>query len=146
MKLKDPQKAAEYLRDVQTFMKRAEGVNSATFGYMELQQEVSERMRAILVDWLIEVHFKFKLFPETLFLTINLLDRFMAKVQVSKDQLQLVGITAMLLASKYEEIYAPEISDFTYITDNAVSAEEIREMERHMVTALDFDFQTQSSL
>lgn len=52
----------------------------------------------------------------------------------------------MLLASKYEEIYAPEISDFTYITDNAVSADEIREMERHMVTALDFDFQTQSSL
>jgi hypothetical protein len=51
----------------------------------------------------------------------------------------------MLLASKYEEIYAPEISDFTYITDNAVSADEIREMERHMVTALDFDFKTQSS-
>jgi len=66
-------------------MLKAEHINRPIFGYMEQQEHISERMRAILVDWLIEVHFKFKLFPETLFLTINLLDRFMSKVHVSKE-------------------------------------------------------------
>jgi len=66
-------------------MLKAEHINRPIFGYMEQQEQISERMRAILVDWLIEVHFKFKLFPETLFLTINLLDRFMSKVHVSKE-------------------------------------------------------------
>lgn len=82
-------------------------------------------MRAILIDWLIEVHFKFKLLPETLFLTINLIDRYLERVIVNRTKLQLVGVTSMLIASKYEEIYAPEVRDFVYITDNAYTKEEI---------------------
>ena len=82
-------------------------------------------MRAILVDWLIEVHLKFKLLPETLFLTVNLIDRFLERVQVPRSKLQLVGVTAMMIASKYEEIYAPLVKDFAYITDKAVNSEEI---------------------
>jgi len=66
-------------------------------------------MRGILVDWLVEVHLKFKLVPETLYLTINLIDRYLEKNTVMWEKLQLVGVTAMLLASKYEEIYAPEV-------------------------------------
>jgi cyclin B len=76
-------------------------------------------MRAILVDWIIEVHLKFKLLPETLFITVSLIDRFLERVQIKRHNLQLVGVTAMLIASKYEEIYAPEVNDFVYITDNA---------------------------
>ena len=76
-------------------------------------------MRAILIDWLIEVHLKFKLLPETLFLTINMIDRYLEKQIIPRTKLQLVGVTAMLLASKYEEIYAPEVKDFVYITDKA---------------------------
>jgi hypothetical protein len=78
-------------------------------------------MRAILVDWLIEVHLKFKLKSETLFLTVNLIDRFLERQKVSRNKLQLVGVTAMMIASKYEEIYPPQIGDFAYITDKAVS-------------------------
>lgn len=66
-------------------------------------------MRAILIDWLVEVHLKFKLVPETLYLTVNLIDRYLERVEVMRDKLQLVGVTAMLIASKYEEIYAPEV-------------------------------------
>ncbi len=66
-------------------------------------------MRAVLVSWLIEVHMKFKLLPETLFLTVNLIDRYTEKKQVSRTNYQLLGVTAMLIASKYEEIYAPEV-------------------------------------
>jgi cyclin B len=76
-------------------------------------------MRAILVDWIIEVHLKFKLLPETLFITVSLIDRYLEKVQIKRNNLQLVGVTAMLIATKYEEIYAPEVRDFVYITDNA---------------------------
>ena len=57
---------------------------------------------------------------------------------MSRKKLQLVGVTAMLIASKYEEMYAPEIGDFVYITDNAYSKENIREMERIILKALDF--------
>lgn len=66
-------------------------------------------MWAILIDWLVEVHLKFKLVPETLYLTVNLIDRYLERVEVMRDRLQLVGVTAMLIASKYEEIYAPEV-------------------------------------
>jgi G2/mitotic-specific cyclin-B, other len=76
-------------------------------------------MRSILVDWLIEVHLKFKLLPETLFITVSIIDRFLEKVRVQKSRLQLVGVTALFIASKYEEIYPPELKDFVYITDGA---------------------------
>ena len=96
-------------------------------------------MRAILIDWLIEVHLKFKLLPETLFLTINMIDRFLEKQTIPRTKLQLVGVTAMLIASKYEEIYAPEVRDFVYITDKAYTKEEILKMEQAILTALDFN-------
>ena len=88
------------------------------------QTEINEKMRSILVSWLIEVHNKFRLLSETLFLTINLIDRYVEKkANISRYDYQLVGITAMFIASKYEEIYAPEIKDFIYITDNAYKRE-----------------------
>ena len=101
-------------------------------------------MRSILVDWLVEVHLKFKLVPESLYLTVNLIDRYLEKAQVHRSKLQLVGVTAMLIACKYEEIYPPIVKDFVYITDNAYTKEEILEMEREMLMALDFDIQITS--
>lgn len=82
---------------------------SQVHDYMDSQAEINEKMRAILVDWLIEVHHKFELMPETLYLTINIVDRFLSIKTVPRRELQLVGISAMLMASKYEEIWAPEV-------------------------------------
>jgi G2/mitotic-specific cyclin-B, other len=67
---------------------------------MEAQPDVNEKMRAILIDWLVEVHLKFKLVPETLYLTVSLIDKYLEKVVVNREKLQLVGVTAMLIASK----------------------------------------------
>jgi cyclin B len=106
---------------------------------MARQAEVNEKMRAILVDWLVEVHLKFKLMPETLFLTVNLIDRYLATQAVTRKRLQLVGVTAMLVASKYEEIWAPEVRDFVYISDKAYGRDEILGMEKRMLNALAFD-------
>ena len=87
------------------------------------QSEINIKMRRILVDWLIDVHLKFKLLPETLFLSINMVDRYCERNQVKRKAYQLLGITSMLIASKYEEIYPPFIKDFIYITDKAYTKE-----------------------
>ena len=94
---------------------------SGNVNYMSHQPEINDKMRSILIDWLIEVHLKFKLLPETLFITVSIIDRYLEKQKVAKSKLQLVGVTALFIASKYEEIYPPEIKDFVFITDNAYS-------------------------
>lgn len=98
-------------------------------------------MRAILIDWLVDVHLKFKLLPETLFLTVNLIDRYLSVKSVQRSKLQLVGVSAMLITTKYEEIYPPTVKDFVYITDNAYSKEEVLDMESDVLSTLDFDIQ-----
>lgn len=113
--------------------------------YMEMQTDLNEHMRAILVDWLVEVHAKFKLRPETLYLTINVIDRFLERKLVIRQKLQLVGVAAMLIASKYEEIYAPEVRDFVYITDRAYTKEQILHMEACILNALQFRVSTPTS-
>lgn len=106
---------------------------------MSRQTDVNPKMRAILIDWLLEVHFKFKLLPETLYLTVNIIDRYLERKPVVRTRLQLVGVTAMLIASKFEEIYPPEVKDFVFITSNAYSHDEILEMEAKMLNALRFE-------
>lgn len=112
---------------------------------MEKQEDINEKMRAILIDWLVEVHLKFKLVPESLYLTINLIDRYLEVEQVNRQKLQLVGVTSMLIACKYEEIYPPIVKDFVYITDNAYTKDEILAMERKILQTLDFNIQITSS-
>ncbi len=80
-------------------------------------------MRKVLLDWLVEVHANFKLLPETLFITVNLIDRYSALCQIERKNYQLLGVTCMLIAAKYEEIYPPYIKDFVYITDQAYTKE-----------------------
>lgn len=79
---------------------------------MGSQPDINPKMRSILIDWLIEVHRKFELTPETLYLTINIVDRYLSVKTIPRKELQLVGISAMLLASKYEEIWAIEVNIF----------------------------------
>jgi cyclin B len=106
--------------------------------YMDEQDEITPAMRAILVDWLVEVHMKFRLVPPTLYLCVNIIDRFCAKNNVERRKLQLVGVTALLVACKYEEIYPPEVRDCVYITDRAYTRQEVLDMEQDIVRSLEF--------
>jgi cyclin B len=103
------------------------------------ESQINERMRAKLFAWLNEVHLKFKLLPETLFTTTNLVDRFSQLCPITRSEYQLVGVTSMLIASKIHEVHAPVLGDFTFITDNAYSEDQIRKKEHLMLSALDFD-------
>ena len=76
---------------------------------MDSQPEINFKMRSILMDWLTEVHRKFELMPETLYLTFNIVDRYLSVKTVPRRELQLVGISSMLIACKYEEIWAPVV-------------------------------------
>ena len=107
--------------------------------YMKHQVDLQWRMRGILVDWLIEVHVKFRLLPETLFLAVNLVDRFLSARTVSVEKLQLIGITALLIASKYEEVMAPSIEAFIYISDGGYTEDEILKAERYLLKVIGFD-------
>lgn len=134
----DPACVSEYVADIYSHYKSCEVARSARLGYMQGQADINDKMRAILIDWLVEVHQKFKLMPETMYLTVNIIDRFLEKKQIIRQKLQLVGVTAMLLASKYEEIYAPEVHDFVYITDKAYTKEQILAMEAVILNTLEF--------
>lgn len=106
--------------------------------YMANQRDINAKMRAILVDWLVEVHMKFRLVPDTLYLCVNIIDRYCSIVPVPRNKLQLVGVTALLIACKYEEIYPPEVRDCVYITDRAYQREEVLAMEQDMLGKLHY--------
>jgi len=96
-------------------------------------------MRSVLMDWLVQVHHRFGLLPETLFLTVNYIDRFLSLKIVSIGKLQLVGATAILIASKYEEINCPSLQEIVYMVDSGYTMEEILKAERFMLSMLQFE-------
>ncbi|XP_020247167.1 G2/mitotic-specific cyclin S13-7-like [Asparagus officinalis] len=104
--------------------------SSMPHDYIDSQTEIKEKMRAIVGDWLIEVHHKFELMPETIYLTFYIIDRYLSMKKVLRRELQLVGVSSMLIASKYEEIWAPQVEDFICLSDRAYSQEQILAMEK----------------
>lgn len=129
----------EYVEDLYAHYRRMESCSLVSPDYMTQQFDINEKMRAILIDWLVEVHHKFDLQHETLFLTVNLIDRFLAKQSVIRKNLQLVGLVAMLLACKYEEVSVPVIDDLIFISDKAYSRSQILETEKLMLNTLEFN-------
>ncbi|KAJ4767214.1 Cyclin family protein [Rhynchospora pubera] len=127
----------EYVEDLYTFYKQQQHV-CRPIDYMHNQLDINPKMRAILVDWIMEVHHKFELMPETLYLTIYIVDRYLSLEYVARRQLQLVGMCAMLIACKYEEIWAPEVSDFIHIADSAYTREEILGKEKEILNKLEW--------
>ncbi|KAI5420878.1 Cyclin-B1-4 [Lathyrus oleraceus] len=119
--------ATEYIDDIYKFYKLREG-DCPVHDYMVSQPDINAKMRAILIEWLIEVHRKFELMPEIFYLTLNIVDRFLSMKVVPRKELQLIGISSMLIASKYEEIWAPEVTDFVCISDNAYVREQMENM------------------
>jgi len=103
-------------------------------------------MRTTLIDWIIEVHNKLVLLPETLFLTVNVIDRFLSAKPVSVGKLQLVGVAALLIACKYEEIYCPAVKQLQFLTDDAFQTDEILRAERFVLGVLGFKLSYPSPL
>lgn len=137
--ISNPFMVAEYAQHISEELLRVEKESLPSPNYMSHQTDINFNMRAILVDWIIEVHLKFKLLPETLFITINLIDRYLSQTNIRRKNLQLVGVTCMFIASKYEDIYPPPVIDFANITDNAYTTTQIFEMEFSVLSTLNFN-------
>jgi len=117
---------------------RAQQLEYHTQPYMHHQRKINARMRRILVDWLIEVHHKFRLTPPILWLAVNLLDRYLSRTEIERPDLQCYGIVSLWIAAKYEEIFAFQVQDCVTITDNAFTKEEILNCEECVLRGLDY--------
>ena len=141
-KIKNPQIPKDYLNIIyyNLLTEEQKGIKPMVlYNYMTDQNEINEQMRSILIDWLIDVHHKFQFRDETLFMTVLIIDRFCTIRQISRIKLQLLGVTAMMIACKHEEIELPKIEDFIFITDKAYTKEEIIKLENDILIALNFE-------
>lgn len=135
----DVNEVPEYAAEIHTYLREMEVKSRPKAGYMKKQPDITNCMRAILVDWLVEVGEEYKLQNETLYLAVNYIDRFLSSMSVLRGKLQLVGTAAMLLASKFEEIYPPEVAEFVYITDDTYTKKQVLRMEHLVLKVLSFD-------
>ena len=132
--------AGEYLEEIylNLLLEENQSTLKPTFGYMNMQNEINEQMRAILIDWIIEVHFQFNLRQETLYMTIWIIDTYLSFNFISRKKLQLLGITCLLISCKSQEIYFPHQNKFIEITDGAYNKEEMLKMENEILKKLNF--------
>lgn len=123
----------------QTLMEDSKKQDYSYENISSVQVEINHKMRSILVDWLITLHYHFRLSESTLFLTVNLIDRYISFKSIPKKKFQLLGVTSFLIATKYEEIYSPESLVLSQMTENAASAEEILSFESEILSLLKFN-------
>ncbi|KAL6013227.1 Cyclin [Asimina triloba] len=138
----DPQMCLPYAKDIYEYLRsmEIESKRRPLPNFIEaVQKDVTATMRAILVDWLVEVAEEYKLVSDTLYLTISYIDRFLSLNTLNRQRLQLLGVSCMLIASKYEEISPPHVEDFCYITDNTYTKDEVVNMESEVLRFLKFE-------
>jgi hypothetical protein len=134
------QMLADYVNDIYAYLMRLENIFPIRVNFLEDQMDVTPKMRSVLLDWLNEVHHQFNLEVETYHMAVSIIDRYLQAVpDTPRKYLQLVGVTALFMASKYEEMMPPEISDFVYVTDDTYVKEQILAMEMKVFAALEFN-------
>ncbi|XP_052191383.1 putative cyclin-A3-1 [Diospyros lotus] len=141
-KPEDPQMCVYYASDIYAYLLNleVEAKRRPLGDYIEkVQKDVSANMRGVLVDWLVEVAEEYKLCSDTLYLSISYIDRFLSLHALNRQRLQLLGVSSMLIAAKYEEINPPNVEDFCYITDNTYTKQEVVKMEADILKYLNFE-------
>ncbi|KAK7291076.1 hypothetical protein RIF29_05952 [Crotalaria pallida] len=138
----DPQLCTPYVSDIYDYLRKLEvdpSKRPLSDYVQKVQSDVNANMRGVLVDWLVEVAEEYNLVSDTLYFSVSYIDRFLSSTALSRQKLQLLGVSAMLIASKYEEIKPPEVEDFCYITDNTYNKEQVVEMEAEILKSLKFE-------
>ncbi|KAK9808180.1 hypothetical protein WJX73_005721 [Symbiochloris irregularis] len=139
----EPITCATYAQDIYAHLFASEKLRRPSTTYMEsYQNDLTAQMRSILVDWMIEVAQEYELVSDTLFLAISYIDRFLTVKQIERTRLQLVGVACLLIAAKYEEIYAPQVDELCFITENTYTRQEIIAMETDVLDGLKFECTT----
>jgi len=134
----DPQMATEYIDNIYEYLMQLEQEYLPKADYFQNQKEINEHVRFKVVDWLLSVHFHFRLLPETFHLAVHLLDRFLSLRTVSQSRLQLVATVSLLIAAKFKETLTPCIDQYVLICDGGYSKDELLEAERYMLGVFGF--------
>uniref|UniRef100_A0A182NLA3 Uncharacterized protein n=1 Tax=Anopheles dirus TaxID=7168 RepID=A0A182NLA3_9DIPT len=134
----DIYQVSEYAQDIFDYLQEREPAYRVP-DYIGGQKHLTKRMRALLVDWMIEIQETFELNHETLYLAVKILDTYLSRVKIGHEVLQLVGIAGMLIASKYDERLPPTVDDFVYFCDGAYDRTDLLKMERTVFRTIGFD-------
>ncbi|KAJ2908929.1 B-type cyclin, partial [Coemansia aciculifera] len=129
----------EFSDDIFGYMRELEVRLMPNPRYIALQPALTWNTRAVLVEWIVQVHEQYNLLPESLYLAVNLVDRFLSTKEIAVSKLQLVGAVCLLLATKYEEIHVPSVKDIEYMVDGNYSVADILQAERYVLRLLNFD-------
>lgn len=130
LEFRDPTSVADCAQSIYTNMREQEIVNMVDPSYLgKVQNEIKDTSRAFLIEWIIDVHRKFRLVPETLYVTQHIIDQFLSKKRIAKSQLHLLGVTTLHIAAKYEEIYPPDLRDFLTVSENKFTKKMVTDME-----------------
>ncbi|KAL6925991.1 hypothetical protein ACO0SA_000601 [Hanseniaspora valbyensis] len=128
---------SEYVSEIFSYFYKSE-LDCLASPELMLRHPNINQNRDILVNWLVKIHNQFNLLPETLYLAVNIMDRFLCRELVALDKLQLVGTASLFIASKYEEVYSPSCKNFASVTDGACSEEDIKQGEVFILQTLNF--------
>jgi cyclin B len=129
-------RVTQYESIIFNFLKEKQKLKQKDSNYLSKQKDINEIMRSILVDWLVDVTEKFQMNPQTLFMSIDLLDRYLSLKEISRSKLQLLGICCLMIVGKYEEIYPPLLKDYLSVCDNAFQRNEILAMEAEILVTV----------
>lgn len=135
----DPQAVTDYVEDIFKHLKQKERVDRANPSYMRSQTDITDKMRKVVIAWLVEVHLRFGVSTDTFFLAINVMDRFLSLRLCPRNKLQLIAITSLMIACKFEEIDQPVIGDFVYICSDSFKQKEILKSEEVILQALQYN-------
>jgi hypothetical protein len=134
----DPLDCRDFDLEVYHFMRSAETSNLPSPDLFSNQPSVTPRMRATVVDWLVEVHRKLRMHTDTLYLTVNLIDQYLTVNTIDKADLQRLGCAALLLAAKGGELHPPVLIDFVELSDQSFSADALKQMEASLFASVHF--------
>lgn len=134
---------APYVGDIDRYLRslEVEPLRRPSPGYFQdIQKDICPKMRAVVVDWLVVLAEEFELHAETLHLAVSYVDRFLTMNVVARDKLQLLAVTALLVAAKYEEIESAEMKVNIYINsmDNTYTKQQVVKMEADLLKSLNF--------
>ncbi|KAF5364741.1 hypothetical protein D9758_009330 [Tetrapyrgos nigripes] len=136
----DPLQVSEYINEITAYMKELETKHLPTPNYIALHTELDWEKRQILVDWILQLVNRYAFLPETFFLSVNLIDRFLSLRQsISLERIQLMGISCFSIASKFEEGVSPSLSELAHLTGGTFSAENISRAERYVLKTIKYE-------
>ncbi|KAJ3774641.1 nime/cyclinb [Lentinula raphanica] len=136
----DPFSAAEYIHEIMDYMKELEIKTLPTPDYMSYHSELDWEKRYILVEWILSIHARYSFLPESFFLFVNILDRFLSlRPTVALSKLQLVGVSCFCTAVKFEEGVAPSTQELVLLTGEIYTADEICKAERYVLRTINWD-------